>query len=131
MYVSRVFSANGGRKNCEGFRDTDSRELNAPDNEAPEVVITVHLYCKPSVDLDPSQLLTKAIEVNTSGAAVVVVITCCPRMDTVGTLTLSETIDTVPLPLNPRKLVRVTEIEYAKPFAISCCGTGVGGLGAY
>ena len=117
---------NGGRKYCEGFRDIDSKALNAPDGDA-----IVQVYCNPSVDVDPSHLVTKAFDDKTSDAALFVVIIWGPRIDAVGTITLRATIEVLPWPVNPRKLVRVTEILYTKLFAISCCGTGVGGLKSY
>ena len=104
----------------------DSKSLDAPEEDA-----MVQVYCKPSVDVDPSQLVMKAFEVKTCDIALVVVIIWGPRMDTVGTITLRAIIEALPCPLNPRKLVRVALIVYEKPLAISCCGTGVGGLKSY
>ena len=80
VYMTEVFSENGGSKYFDGSREEDDS------NESIDGADMLQEYCKNCVDVAPSQLAVKALVAIDSGVDLVWVSTWGPTMVTVGTI---------------------------------------------
>ena len=89
---------------------------------------SVHRYCKPRVEVVPSQADTNAFDESEMLSATFTVSSCGPGILTDGITALTATTVVKELPQALKKLHRVAANEYAAPLCSSAGGRAIGRL---